>query len=415
MTKRLSVIGLGKLGLCTMACLAGAGYRVIGMDSDENHIVDLNSGKINNPEPGLIDILKAGDPDIRFTSDIDYAVTDSEISFIIVPTPSNGDGAFSNRYIMDVFTKAAPVIKKKSGYHLINIVSTVMPGSFDNEFIPFIEKITGKRVGREIGLTYNPEFIALGSVIENFLNPDLVLIGESDQKSGNLLAEIYSNVCHNTPSIQQTSIPNAEIVKLAINCFCTMKISFANQIGAICDRVQGTNASEICTILGHDTRIGHKYIKPGLGFGGPCFPRDNEAFIRFTKDAVDKESSLQKAVIDINNEQIKRVADKIIAVCGDKKRKIALLGAAYKPGTSVTERSQALDIINYLTENYPELRVSVYDPQALTKGRWETAETLKDCVKNADIAAVLTPWPEFLSVPWQAWMAEEHTILNFWE
>ncbi|MBW1699176.1 MAG: UDP-glucose/GDP-mannose dehydrogenase family protein [Deltaproteobacteria bacterium] len=309
MKETLSIIGLGKLGLCTAACFAKAGFAVIGMDLRTEYVEDLNAGKTPFFETGLQCLLAQTRENMTFTPSLAEAFYNSTVSFIIVPTPSRRDGAFSNEHILSVLQQMGPLLAEKKPFHIVNVVSTVMPGSCQEVFIPLLEKLSRKTAGKDFGVAYNPEFIAIGSVIENFLNPDLVLIGESDKRTGDILEEIYKNTCGNQPHMARSNLINAEITKLAINCYCTMKISFANNLAAICDNVSGANAAKICQMLGYDSRIGPKYINPGLGFGGPCFPRDNEAFIKFIEQQ-NGLAGLQQAVVQINNAQPKRFAEK---------------------------------------------------------------------------------------------------------
>ena len=414
MKETLSIIGLGKLGLCTAACFAKAGLPVLGMDIRTEYVAGLAAGNIPFHEPGLGEILAKTKENLNYTTSIEDVTAGSSASFIIVPTPSEPDGAFSNEYILNVLQVLGPLLAKKSSFHIVNIVSTVMPGSCRDVFIPLLENLSGKKAGHDFGIAYNPEFIAIGSAIENFLNPDLVLIGESDERTGDKLEEIYTKTCSNSPYMARTSLINAEITKLALNCYCTMKISFANNLASVCDTIPGSDAGRVCEILGQDSRIGEKYIKPGLGFGGPCFPRDNEAFIRF----VEKQngfSGLQQAVIKINNTQPKRFAEKIARAANKYGPKVTLLGLAYKPNTYLTERSQALDIANYLVSHYPHLQIKAYDPLARENGPWEQTETLEDCVTGANVAAILTPWRDFQSSEWQTFLGSPSTVINFWD
>lgn len=410
---KISVIGLGKLGLCTAVCSARAGFETWGMDIRPEYVALLEKGKIPFYETGLEESFKAHRKNIQLTTEINKAVSNTDISLIIVPTPSGSDGAFSNEFVKTVIEAMGPAIAEKDTFHVVDIVSTVMPGSCENEFKPLLEKVTGKEVGKTIGLAYNPEFIAIGSVIHNFLNPDLLLIGESDPKTGGLLEEMYSAICTNKPFMGRTSLINAEIAKLSINCYCTMKISFANNLSALCEKIEGADATSITEIIGKDSRIGEKYIKPGLGFGGPCFPRDNEAFINFINN-INGFSGLQQAVININNAQPKRTVQKILNAAPENAT-IALLGQAYKPHTYLTERSQSLEIAKELAKKgtYKELRV--FDPLAKESGAWTNCESLEESVTGANIVALLTPWPEFFDNSWQNLLAEDCTILNLWK
>jgi len=257
----ISVIGLGKLGLCTAACFAARGHRVIGLDKNKYIVDKLQAKQCPIDENDLKQLLDKAWQNLTTTTDIENAVFNSEITLIIVPTPSGPDGRFSNKYIEDVLHAIAPVLKKKNEFHVVDVVSTVMPGSCDKCFKPLLENISGKVCGRDFGLVYNPEFVALGSVIKDFLDPDMVLIGTSDEHSSALVRGLYVTTCNNSPHIVIMSLINAEITKLSLNCFVTMKISFANELASICEKVPGADIDVITDTLGLDTRIGKKYLR----------------------------------------------------------------------------------------------------------------------------------------------------------
>ena len=413
MNQKLAVIGLGKLGLCTAACFARASYPVAGMDIRKDWIAMLKDGQCPLQEPGLSDLLGETRDNLSFTSDLDQALAGAGVCFIVVPTPSREDGAFSNQYVIEVLEQVASRLDKMADFPVVAVVSTVMPGSGTDVFIPLLEEMSSRKAGTDFGYAYNPEFIAIGSVIRDFLHPDLVLIGESDPKTGAIIEKIYDETCNNSPFMAHATVTEAEIAKLAINCYCTMKISFANNIGNLCDSMHGVDAGKICAILGQDSRIGSKYIRPGLGFGGPCFPRDNEAFIRFAHD-LGGWAELQEATVAVNNRQPRLLAEKILRAARSHGSVVALLGQSYKPGTALTERSQAVEIAHELAIMAPGLELRVYDPMARESGPWVLADGLAACVKGANVVAILTPWEEFQDLGTANLMDSNAAILNFW-
>src|SRR5207248_1487779 len=196
----------------------------------------------------------------------------------IVPTPSEADGGFSLKYAISAAETIGAGLKQKSDFHLVVLTSTVMPGATGGEFLPALEKYSGKKCGEGFGLCYNPEFIALGSVIHDMLNPDFILIGESDPRSGEILEHLQLGVCDNVPLVSRMNFVNAELSKLAVNTFITTKISYANMLAQVCETLPGADVDVVTSAIGCDTRIGQKYLKGALGYGGPCFPRDNLAF-----------------------------------------------------------------------------------------------------------------------------------------
>lgn len=416
----ISVVGLGKLGLCTAACFASKGFKVIGVDIDIDKISKINKGVSPIEETGLAELLKKTKSNLRAIQEYNEAVLNSDITFIVVATPSLADGSFSNDYLEKSLHKIGEALRKKKGYHLVVVTSTVMPRTVETVAKYILEKVSGKVCGKDFGVAYNPEFIALGSVIHDFLNPDIILIGEMSKRDGDLLQEVYSKTCDNRPYFARMSPVNAEITKISVNCYITTKITFSNSLAAICEKTKGADADVVAKALGMDSRIGSKYIKPGLGYGGPCFPRDNVAFSAFGRLAGVK-AKLAEAVDEVNRDQPQRVIDKVkeIALSLNKKKgvKVAVLGLSYKPNTPIVEDSQALSIAQVLAvEGYD---VMVYDPQAIENARGvlgdkvQYAKNLKNCVSGPDIAVIAVPWPEFKEIDLKS--ANKHIVfLDCW-
>lgn len=401
--ENISVVGLGKLGLCIAACFADKGFKVIGVDIDKEKIEKINKGMSPIEETGLDKLIKKIKGNLKTTHDYEQAVLNSNITFIVVATPSLADGGFSNEYLEKVFHKIGVILKKKREYHLVVITSTVMPQTTDKIAKYLLENISRKKCGRDFGLAYNPEFIALGSVIHDFLNPDFILIGEANKKDGDILEGLYRKTCENHPCFARMSPLNAEIAKISLNCYITTKITFANCLAAICEKVKGADANIITKALGLDSRIGSKYIKPGLGYGGPCFPRDNVAFSAFAR-SLEVRSKLAEMVDEVNRDQVLRVVNRINEIFKNldrnkNKGKIGILGLSYKANTPVIEDSQALNIVQLLVnEGYC---VSVYDPQAQENARGVLGNTVRyaknkeDCLSDVDLGVIAVPWQEF--------------------
>ena len=401
--QRVSVIGLGKLGLCTAACFAGAGFEVWGYDANAEVMQELASRRLPIRETDLEKLMPEAWPNLRLAASTEQAVNNAQVIFIIVPTPSGPDGRFDNSFIEKVLAEIGPALKQNYDYKVVDVISTVMPGSSESSFLPLLENLSGKKCGQGFGLAYNPEFIALGSVIQNFLNPDLVLIGCSDQVSGHMVSQVYERTCRSNPKIACMSLINAEISKLSLNCFVTMKISFANELSALCSAIPGADIDTITDALGADTRIGNKYISGGLGFGGPCFPRDNLAFQKSANE-FQKKLSISTSVVAANNSVVDELSDIIKQKVAPGER-VAILGLSYKPQTHIVERSQSIDIANRLSELGYD--VAVHDPMALD----EAAKVLTpdmdfcpdpmDCFKKASAVILATNWPEFTKLDWE--------------
>jgi UDPglucose 6-dehydrogenase len=345
----------------------------------------------------LEELLHANRERISATDDHREAVQRSEITFIVVPTPSDDHGGFSLRYVLGACERIGDALREKMDFHLVVLTSTVLPGATDSHVKPILEARSGKRCGEDFGLCFSPEFIALGTIIHDLLNPDFILIGESDTRSGDILARFYQGFCQNDPPVARMNFVNAELTKLSLNAFVTTKISYANMLAQICERVPGADVDVVTSALGLDSRIGRKYLKGAIGYGGPCFPRDNLAFAYFTRN-VGVHAILAEATDEINCQQAMRLADLVMSRLGSGRR-VGILGLSYKANTDVVERSQGLELARHLIAH--GIPVVVYDPVAMPNARRTLggnvvfASCLRECTGQADIVVVTTPWEEF--------------------
>jgi UDPglucose 6-dehydrogenase len=393
---KLSVVGLGKLGSPIVGVMASKGHSVIGLDYNEKFVDLINKGIAPVDEPQLQNLLSKFNKNIKATTCYENAIINSDITLVIVPTPSGKDGSFINDFIIDSMKKIGTSLAKKNSYHLVVIKSTVMPGSTEGPIKSALEEASGKLVGCDIGLCYSPEFIALGSVVYNLLNPDIVLIGESDCKAGDILKELYTTVCDNKPNIKRMNFVNAEISKISINTYVTTKISYANMLSDLCQHLEGADVDVVTSTVGSDSRVGMKYIKAGLAFGGPCFPRDNIAFATLAKN-VGANAELAIATQNINRYQNSRLMSLI--EMHNQLKTISILGLSYKPETPVIEESQAIHLINELISK--EYKVYAYDPMASNEATKVLAkevhicENLDECLEQSDFIVIMTPWPAF--------------------
>ncbi len=397
-----------------VAAFASRGYKVIGVDSKPAFVQLINEGALPVFETHLEGYLRKNKERIGATLDYEEAALNSDITFIVVPTPSNENDDFSMKYVAKAGEKVGRALKDKSGFHLIVLTSTVTPGSTQNQLLPVLEKNSGKKCGINFGLCYNPEFIALGNVIDDILNPDFVLIGESDKKSGDILETFYNNICLNNPPVKRMSIINAEITKIALNTYVTTKISYANMLAELCEKIPGANVDVVTDALGSDTRIGHKYLKGALGYSGPCFPRDNRAFI-YTAKKFGVSLPIAKATDEINRRQVPRLLERILSVL-PKAGRITVLGVSYKPNTNVAEESQGLELAKVLSEK--GIPVSVYDPKAMEEANKvlnnvKFANSLKEAIQDADLILIATPWEEFKNIE-PDWLKPKVILFDCW-
>ncbi|MEA3358437.1 MAG: nucleotide sugar dehydrogenase [Thermodesulfobacteriota bacterium] len=399
MGSKVSVVGLGKLGMCLAACLASKGYSVIGVDIDKQIINAFNEGKTFLAEPSLGSLLESGAGNFRVTILHEEAISQSDLTFIIVPTPSRPGGSFSDIYLQEAIKPLAEALgKNRKPYHLFVITSTVSPGTIENNIIPWIEKYSGRVLKEGFGVCYSPSFIALGSVVKNLLSPDVLLIGENSEHAGNILQEVYEKLVDNKPYLARMSIISAEITKIALNAYVTMKISFANSLANICEKIPGSDIDQITSALGGDRRIGKYYLKGGPAFGGPCFPRDNRAFAAFAEGFGGK-AILAKASDQVNHYLSDHLSSLAInCLKSSANKRVSIIGLSYKPGTPVIEESPSLKLIDTLLKE--NISIIVYDPLAIENvrkiygNRIEYARSLEECLDGSSLWIVAVDFPE---------------------
>lgn len=414
----ICVVGLGKLGAPLAAVLASKGHVVVGVDVNPAAVAALAAGRAPVSEPGLQERLDMAGGRLSVTTDFADAIPRTDISFVIVPTPSGPDGAFSNRYVIDAVTRIGRALRGTSRYHVVNITSTVMPGSTGGEIRAALEAASGRVVGVDVGLTYNPEFIALGSVVRDLLRPDMVLIGESDARAGDVLAAVYAGTVEGNPPVQRMNWVCAELTKIAVNTYVTTKISYANMIGEICERLPGADAATVTMALGKDSRIGGKYLKAALGYGGPCFPRDNVALAALAR-GLGVVADIAEATDRINRRQV----DRVVAWIGrlaPAPATIAVLGMAYKPATPVVEESQGVMIARQLAALGHAVLIA--DPEALDNAAAVLGDavtpisTAEAAVAAASVVVIASPDPVFARLPSSCFAASgaPKLVLDCW-
>ncbi|KAH0785842.1 UDP-glucose/GDP-mannose dehydrogenase [Histomonas meleagridis] len=309
MKGKITLIGVGRLGICTALVLENSGYDVLGLDIVEDYVNKINNKKLESHEPHVVEMLEKS-KNFRVTMDMKEAVDFSDMIFICVDTPITGDkhGKFYDVYKLNsVLTK---INELKPSNKNIQVMCTVLPGYIRNEGRPLIKDCINTT------LNYNPEFIAQGSVIHNFYNPDVILIGAENNETGEKIAEIYRSFVHNEPYYAIMSPESAEVMKISLNCFITTKIAYANMIGDIADMTPGADKNAILQAIGHDSRVGLKCLMPGWSFGGPCFPRDNRALAGYS-DMIGYEAKISKATDLANEQHIEKQAEEYLAMNKD--------------------------------------------------------------------------------------------------
>jgi UDPglucose 6-dehydrogenase len=396
--KTASVCGLGKLGACIAATLAARGFEVVGVDVDEEKVKKINAGVAPLDEPLLTETIRAGRSRLRATLDPRETVA-TDVTFFIPPSPSLPDGSFSNEFLLKAMQPVAKAMRDaRKRHHVFVCSSTTTPGAIDGVLIPMLERELGGICGRDFGVCYNPEFIALGDVINGLLEPDLVLIGESDPQSGAALEQLYKKYNRNSPRIARMSNVSAELTKISLNSYITMKISFTNQLRLIAARHPQADIHVILDALGTDSRIGKKYLRAGLSYGGPCFPRDNR-LLAYTARQIGLEAPLAEASDRMNEKTKEELVERVqqMLMPGDG---VAVLGVAYKPNTHITEESAGLFLAQQLKRR--GYRVLVHDFAATPRNApslhefalissWEKFKYNP----GVKLAVICCPWPQY--------------------
>jgi UDPglucose 6-dehydrogenase len=392
MITRIAVVGLGKLGWPLVKVLAARGFPVVGHDVLPSRLDALRAEMAREPA------LAAR---VELTDDL-ARVRETDVSFVAVPTPSSRDGGYSLRHVERCFRGLGAALASARGdgadseprYHVVALLSTVLPGDV-RELAKVLEKAAGRPLGPRLGLCYNPAFIALGRVEHDFLHPDFVLVGESDPRAGDVVAAVHARLTD--APVRRMSFENAELCKIAVNAFVTMKISFGNALARICERLPGGDVDQVTGALGLDRRVGERYLSGGLGYGGPCFPRDNRAFVRMARQR-GLTAHAAVATDRVNRDQTDFLSELVLSRA-PRGKTVAILGVSYKPDTDVIEASQGIALAEALLAK--GRRVVLADPMALESARAvfgrrvRYAASGEAAVVAADVVVITTAWPLF--------------------
>lgn len=413
---KISIIGTGYVGLVTGVCLADKGNSVICVDIDKNKINMINKGKIPIYELNLDRLLKKVLSKKTFfaTTNLEKSIYNSDITIISVGTPDN-NGKIDLSYIKEVSKQIGLILKNKSNYHIVAVKSTVLPMTTELVVKPILEKYSTKKVG-EFGLCMNPEFLREGSAIEDAMNPDRIIIGQYDNKSGREFVKIYSKF--NCPKIF-TNLRTAELIKYVTNSLLATLISYSNEIARISEGIGGIDIVDVWKGLHLDSRLspfkskftgkGNARIKPGIlsyiwsgcGYGGSCFPKDTKALVKLAYD-IGVKPEILNSVINVNKTQPEELVLYLKNIIGNlKNKKIAVLGLAFKPDTNDTRESPAIAIIKSLLKS--GAIVTCHDPVVHKKDikmilkypKITFASSIEEAIIKADAAIVVTAWEEY--------------------
>jgi UDPglucose 6-dehydrogenase len=411
---RVSVVGMGYVGLVSGACLAETGHQVVGVDIDSAKVAQILRGQPSVHEEGLEDLLTRN-LGKRFTAtgDLHSAVLGSDLTLVAVGTPFDG-AQIDLSYVCGAARDIGAVLKDKNGYHVVVIKSTVVPGTTAKVVVPLLEEASGKRAGVDFGVAVNPEFLTEGQAIRDFMKPDRLVLGASDPRAMEVLDQLYA-FFGDVPKIR-TNPTTAEMIKYASNALLATAISFSNEIANLCaaldgvdiiDVMEGVHASSYLTVTcpeGERVRAPiTSFLEAGCGFGGSCLPKDVRALIAHG-EGLGVAMPLLRSVIRVNEAQpgqLVRTLEKHFPSL--EGLRIGVLGLAFKPDTNDVRESPAFPVIRLLLDR--KASVKAYDPVAVPRAREilgtavAYARTLEECLQDVDAVVLLTRWKQFESVP----------------
>ncbi|ADB61654.1 nucleotide sugar dehydrogenase [Haloterrigena turkmenica DSM 5511] len=393
----VSIIGSGYVGTTIAACLADLGHDVLNVEIDEDIVATINAGEAPIHESGLEErIAEHAGTNLRATTDYDE-IRETDVTFLCLPTPQTDDGSLDLAPMRAGTESLGRTLAEKDGDHLVVVKSTVLPGTTEEVVGPILEEESGRRIGDGLEISMNPEFLRMSTAVEDFLEPDKVVLGASSEGAAATLRELYAPILEREETdLVETDVREAELIKYANNAFLASKVSLVNELGNVA-KEYGADAYEVLDAVGLDDRISDRFMRSGLGWGGSCFPKDVNA-LRAGAREQGYDPDLLDAVVSVNDEQPRRLVALLAEHVPFEGARVAVLGLSFKPGTDDVRKSRALDVIEHLRERGAE--VVAYDPVAVENVRpdypeIEYADSADEALAGADGAVVATDWPEF--------------------
>jgi len=393
----VSIVGSGYVGTTIAACLADIGHDVVNVEIDDEIVATINAGEAPIHESGLEQrIADHAGTNLRATTDYD-AVRDTDVTFLCLPTPQSESGSLDLAIMRAGAESLGRALADKDSEHLVVVKSTVLPGTTEDVVGPILEAESGTRIGDGLELAMNPEFLRMGTAVEDFLEPDKVVLGTASEGAAATLRKLYAPIlAREETDLVETEIREAELIKYANNAFLASKVSLVNELGNIA-REYDADAYEVLEAVGLDDRISERFMRSGLGWGGSCFPKDVNA-LRAGAREQGYDPELLDATVAVNDEQPRRLVALLEEHVALEGARIAVLGLSFKPGTDDVRKSRALDVIEQLRDRGAE--IVAYDPVAIENVRpdfpeIEYAESADGALEGADGAVVATDWPEF--------------------
>jgi len=399
--ERITVFGLGRVGLIMAVCLAKRGYEVLGFDVDSNLVERLQDGETPFYEPNLSEYLAAALQKNRFTATTDPSINSrSDLAYISVGTPSLADGTIDLSYVEEAAKTIGRTLRDSRQHQLVVVKSTVTPGTARNLIKPALERESKRSAGTDFAVCSNPEFLREGNAIHDTEFPDRIVIGSDDPAAIEKLEKLYREF-HGAqfPPIIRTSFENAELTKYTNNAFLATKVSFINCIAGIAERIPHADVKTVAEGIGLDGRIGSKFLNAGLGWGGSCFPKDLSALVSLSKK-IGYDAELIAAAVSTNRKQPHKAVELAKQALGSlAEKQIAVLGLSFKPETDDMREAVSIPIINGLLAE--GAKVTVWDPEAIVEARQifgdriEYATGALECLEQADCCILATEWVQF--------------------
>jgi len=395
---KISIVGLGFVGLSLTSVLAARGNDILGIDIDKNKCKDIQKGISPFFEPELEKLLKIGlRKKLKISTDISL-IKNSDMIFVTVGTPQRSNGSIELSMIKNAVKSIGKILKNDTRNPIIFIKSTVTPGTMQKIVLPILEKESGKKAGKDFGLISNPEFLQESTAIKDTKFPHVVVLGGYQTKYMKKAKKFFSKIHPDIP-IVLTNHQTAEMIKYANNSFLATKISFINQLSNICQNIPGANIDDIAKTIGLDPRIGRLFLNAGPGYGGSCLPKDMKALINFA-DKIGINPTLLNAVEQTNKKQIQNIILLIEKTLGSLENKhISILGTAFKPNTDDIRDSIAIELIKKLLKK--KVDITVYDPKAIKNTKIIFGEKIKyassisNSLKNSQCAIIMVHWKQF--------------------
>jgi GDP-mannose 6-dehydrogenase len=404
----ISIFGLGYVGAVSLACLAENGHKMIGVDVNPLKADIINSGRSPIVEQGLEEMIKKGvaSGGIRAVMDSREAIHNTDISFISVGTPSNGNGSLDLKYVEKVAREIGKALADKNAYHVVILRSTVLPGTTEELLIPILEQESGKKCGVDFGVCFNPEFLRESTAIKDFYDPPFTVIGTDDKKVAKIVEGLYAML--NAP-LRIATIREAEMIKYACNAFHALKVTFANEIGSIC-KEGGIDSHKVMEIFCLDTKLNLSpyYLKPGYAFGGSCLPKDLRA-LTYLGRRFDLNLPILESIIPSNDLQMER-AYRMVTQAGSKR--VGVLGFSFKAGTDDLRESPIVELIERLIGKGYEIQVydrnvslanlyganRAYIEKEIPHIAQLMCDSIEDVIEGSDVIVIGNNSPEFQNV-----------------